>query len=64
MKILTSIVLLLSISFGFAQNYTIKNLDMNDDKSQYGVVYYQGDQVYFTSYMLDERNRVRRVDAA
>ena len=60
MKILTSIALLLSISFGFAQNYTIKNLDMNDDKSQYGVVYYQGDQVYFTSYMLDERNRVRR----
>ena len=53
MKILTSIVLLLNISFGFAQNYTIKNLDMNDDKSQYGVVYYEGDQMYFTSYLLD-----------
>lgn len=60
MKFICSIILILTINFGFAQTYTIKNLKLNDDKSQYGVVYYKGDKVYYTSYMLDNRNRARR----
>lgn len=60
MKFICSIILVLTINFGFSQTYTIKNLNLNDDKSQYGVVYYKGDKVYYTSYMLDNRNRARR----
>ncbi|WP_298758503.1 hypothetical protein [uncultured Psychroserpens sp.] len=60
MKFICSIILVLTINFGFAQTYTIKNLKINDDKSQYGVVFYKGDKVYYTSYMLDNRNRARR----
>lgn len=60
MKFISSIILVLTINFGFAQTYSIKNLELNDDKSQYGVVYYKGDKVYYTSYMLDNRNRARR----
>lgn len=50
----------MTINFGFAQSYSVKNLKINDDKSQYGVVFYKGDKVYYTSYMLDNRNRARR----
>ena len=60
MKFICSIILVLTLNFGFAQTYTIKNLELNDDKSQYGVVFYKGDKVYYTSYMLDNRNRARR----
>lgn len=60
MKFICSILIVLAINFGFAQTYTIKNLKLNDDKSQYGVVFYKGDKVYYTSYMLDHRNRARR----
>lgn len=60
MKFICSILFVLTINFGFSQNYTIKNLKLNDDKSQYGVVFYKGDKVYYTSYMLDNRNRARR----
>jgi len=60
MKFISSIILVLTLNFGFSQTYTIKNLKLNDDKSQYGVVFYKGDKVYYTSYMLDHRNRARR----
>ncbi len=60
MKFLCNIFFVLMINFGFSQTYTIKNLKLNDDKSQYGVVYYKGDKVYYTSYMLDDRNKARR----
>ncbi|MFD2916131.1 TolB family protein [Psychroserpens luteus] len=60
MKFICSIILVLTLNFGFSQTYTIKNLELNDDKSQYGVVFYKGDKVYYTSYMLDNRNRARR----
>ncbi|MBR9915914.1 MAG: hypothetical protein GYB32_14045 [Algicola sp.] len=60
MKFICNIMLLLATTFAVAQTYTIKNLKLNDDKSQYGVVFYKGDKVYYTSYMLDNRNRARR----
>jgi hypothetical protein len=60
MKFVCPIILLLTLQFGFAQTYTIKNLEINDDKSQYGVTFYKGDKVYYASYMLDNRNRARR----
>ncbi|WP_081990195.1 TolB family protein [Psychroserpens sp. Hel_I_66] len=59
MKFISPLILILALNFGFAQTYTIKNLELNDDKSQYGVVFYKGDKVYYTSYMLDDRNRAR-----
>ena len=60
MKTALGFILFFTFYSSFAQNYSIKNLEMNDDKSQYGLVYYQEKKVYFTSYMLDERNKVRR----
>ncbi|MFT5848021.1 MAG: hypothetical protein ACJARX_001982 [Psychroserpens sp.] len=60
MKFISLIILLLTLNFGFAQTYTIKNLDINDDKSQYGVTFYKGDKVYYASYMLNNRNKARR----
>jgi hypothetical protein len=60
MKLISSVVLVFMLNYGFSQTYTVKNLEINDDKSQYGVVFYQNNKVYYTSYMLDDRNRARR----
>lgn len=60
MKFICSIILVLTLNLGFSQTYTIKNLEINDDKSQYGVIFYKGNKVYYTSYMLDNRNKARR----
>ena len=43
-----------SISFAQEENYTIKNLKVNDELSQYGAVYQLGNKVYFSRYKLND----------
>lgn len=56
MKNLFIIVLVFISTISFAQNetYTIKNLKMNDELSQYGAVYQRGNKVYYSRYKLND----------
>ena len=56
MKNLLTLFFLFSVTISFSQKkkYEIKNIKLNDDKSQYGLMYYQNNKVYFTAYTLNE----------
>lgn len=62
MKNLLTIVLFLGISISNAQNvtYTIKNLKMNDELSQYGAAYQKDNKVYFSRYKTNEFDSVEK----
>lgn len=51
--------ILINFSYSQEKTYKITNLKMNDEKAHYGLVYYQNDQVFFTSYLLNTRNKIR-----
>ncbi|MEZ4792997.1 MAG: hypothetical protein R2783_05925 [Gelidibacter sp.] len=42
-----------TITFGQKQTYIIKNLKLNDELSQYGAVYQQGNKVYYSRYKVN-----------
>jgi hypothetical protein len=48
--------------FTSAQNYTIRNLKINNGYSHYGVVFFNDDKVVFSSNSLDKRARGRVVN--
>lgn len=56
MKILPIIVFLFASGLASAQRptYEIKNLKVNDELSQYGVVYQKGNTVYYSRYKLND----------
>lgn len=56
MKNLLIAILLVASSFSFAQKkeYVIKNLKVNDELSQYGAVYQQGNKVYYSRYKVND----------
>lgn len=55
-------LLLLISNIVFAQRvkYDIKNLKLNDDKSQYGLIYHNDNKVYFTAYTVNDFGSVQR----
>lgn len=61
-NLLVTTLLLSSMTASFAQRarYEIKNLKMNDDKSQYGLMYYKDDKVYFTAYTISDFGTIQK----
>lgn len=51
-------MLLTVLSFGQIRNYTIKNLKVNDELSQYGAVYQQDNKVCFSRYKINDYGSV------
>ncbi len=51
--LITALTLLTVLSYGQKNDYTIKNLKLNDELSHYGAVYQQGNKVYFSRYKVN-----------
>ena len=63
--ILITLVFVSTLSFAQKETYTIKNLKMNDELSQYGAVYQKGNRVFYSRYKLNdfgslEKNRMNQ----
>ncbi|MCF1191952.1 hypothetical protein LRR18_10185 [Mangrovimonas sp. AS39] len=61
MKKYISFLTLFLFVFSYAQKetYHIKNIKLNDEKSHYGVSYFKDGKVFFTSFLLDDKNKIR-----
>lgn len=51
--LIIALVLFSTFSFGQRKTYTLKNLKMNDELSQYGAVYQQGNKVFYSRYKIN-----------
>ncbi|MEZ4802467.1 MAG: hypothetical protein R2797_06810 [Gelidibacter sp.] len=63
--LIIAITFVSTIVYAQKQTYVIKNLKINDELSQYGVVYQQGNKVYYSRYKLNdfgsvEKNRMKQ----
>ncbi len=52
--LITILVLVFALSHAQEETYVIKNLKMNDELSQYGVVYQLDNKVFYSGYKLNE----------
>ena len=58
MKKILIVIIFLSVGYVYGQdNYRVKNLDVNTEYSDFGVSFYQGDAIYASSKMDDNKSR-------
>ncbi len=51
--LIVTLIMFTTFSFGQRKTYTLKNLKMNDELSQYGAVYQQGNKVFYSRYKIN-----------
>ncbi|MGJ8593453.1 MAG: TolB family protein [Aquaticitalea sp.] len=58
--LIIALTVLTTISYAQQPTYTIKNLEMNDELSQYGAVYQKENKVFYSRYKLNEFGSVEK----